>query len=64
MSFISNYFKQNIKEENPQHHSTFILTDNNEVYVPEEITLGEAYEKYKRNDGILYCYLKPNPWFG
>ena len=64
MSFINYYFKQNVNEKDPQYHSTYILIDNDEVYVPDEITLGEVYEKYKRNDDILYCYLKPNPWYG
>ena len=64
MSYINYYFKQKIHEKDPQYRHAYILKDKDEVPVPEEITIGEVYEKYKRNDDILYCYLKPNPWFG
>ena len=61
MSFIRYYFNKQIKEKDPQFRFTYILTDNGEVQVPEEITHEEVYEKYKRNDDILYCDLKPEP---
>ena len=64
MSFINYYFKREIKEKDPQYRVTYILMDNDEVSVPDEITLGEVYEKYKRNDDILYCCLMPGAWMG
>ena len=38
--------------------------NDKEVNVPGEITLSEVYKKYKRNDGILYCYFMPEPLYG
>ena len=55
ISFISYYFRNIMKVE--PHEVVYLLAEKKHTLCGD-ITLPEVYEKYKRNDGILYLHLQ------